>query len=908
MGVVYEAEELASGRRVALKILPAELSASGEALERFRREARFAAAISDTHCVFVYGAHEVEGSPAISMELCGSETLEDRIRAREPVPIRTAVGWMIEVLDGLEAAHRAGVLHRDVKPSNCFLGPDGRVKIGDFGLARTLERDVHLTQSGAFLGSPLYASPEQVRGREIDLRSDLYSCGATLSALLTGTPPFSGQNLGEVLARILSESPPKPRSIRPEIPRALERVVLRAMAKDPRRRFRDHAGFRAALQGFVSEAPPGNMGWRFVASVIDLAAGVGIYMVLAIGLWFASARSGHFSELPSAAFALSGYAGVFLVLALCEGCFGATFGKWLMGQRVVAVSTGHRSFPRAALRAGVFMSPFVLVQALRPALLLATWTSPYIPFVIPFLIVLAFLATLRRRNGYRAVHELASGTRVIQVPPVFARRLRPATASSRRPEPEMGLPGTVGTCQVEGVIGRTPLGPLMRGRDPGLGRTVWIQAYVESPGPALDHARRSLARVGRLRWLHSHTEQGVRYEVFEDPGGAGFSDMIRAGLDWPQTYRFLLALAEELSEGNPASSGFAGRGVCLEQLWIDRTGNLRVLDEPIGSGPFRSVPPLEFLGETARTMCLGSGATGLPPDLPHHAEGTMRRICGLGDLFGSVDAAHSALAALSSRPTALARRIRVTQIAAATIASTLTLFFMVTAWLVTVSNANQSKHQARLHRLLRSDFSSAVLQDGGPEDAEDRRARLTLISYYSQPWASKADAGAQIEGREIMDEALRLVPHPTTAEVRVAAERLAPRVRAGGLALEDIYEDAPNLRGPLGRSLVAWVALSMVLAFLLRGGLSLRLFGMDIRDRRGERASRLRCAGRALILGSPLVAFVLALALLPTSSGSVLAPLALALMAVFGLGLVWSVWSPTRGPHDLIAGTRLVPR
>src|SRR5262245_17490167 len=190
MGVVYEAEELASGRRVALKVLASELTLSDEAFERFRREARIAASVSDSACVFVFGAHQIDGSPAIAMELCAGETLEHRLRQSEPVPIADAVRWTIEVLDGLEAAHHSGIVHRDVKPSNCFITADGHIKVGDFGLSRSLVEDVQLTQSGAFLGSPLYASPEQIKGRAVDFRSDIYSTGATLYALLTGRSPY----------------------------------------------------------------------------------------------------------------------------------------------------------------------------------------------------------------------------------------------------------------------------------------------------------------------------------------------------------------------------------------------------------------------------------------------------------------------------------------------------------------------------------------------------------------------------------------------------------------------------------------------------------------------------------------------------------------------------------------------
>src|SRR5262245_13235123 len=185
MGVVYLARELRSGRELALKVLPSELCASEEAFGRFQREAVLAASISDSRCVFVYGAHQFEGSPAIAMELVRGKTLEQVIKRGETVPVRQAVRWTIELLEGLDAAHHAGVLHRDVKPSNCFVTEDGHVKIGDFGLSRSLDTDVHLTQSGAFLGSPLYAAPEQIKGRKVDERSDMYTAAATLYALLT---------------------------------------------------------------------------------------------------------------------------------------------------------------------------------------------------------------------------------------------------------------------------------------------------------------------------------------------------------------------------------------------------------------------------------------------------------------------------------------------------------------------------------------------------------------------------------------------------------------------------------------------------------------------------------------------------------------------------------------------------
>src|SRR5262249_51060098 len=135
----------------------------------------------------------IEGYATIAMELMPGGTLQDRLSRQGALPVKEAVDFTLQIIDGLEAAHEAGIVHRDVKPSNCFLDADGHAKIGDFGVSKALEGAVGLTLSGSFVGTPSYASPEQVRGRDLDLRSDIYSVGATLYALLTGKPPFAGK-------------------------------------------------------------------------------------------------------------------------------------------------------------------------------------------------------------------------------------------------------------------------------------------------------------------------------------------------------------------------------------------------------------------------------------------------------------------------------------------------------------------------------------------------------------------------------------------------------------------------------------------------------------------------------------------------------------------------------------------
>lgn len=189
MGEVYEAEQLETGRRLALKVLRATLRGD-EDRARFLREGQLAASISHAHTVYIFGSEEVGGAPAITMELLAGGTLKDRVSAGGPMPPSAAVSAVLGVIGGLDAAQAAGILHRDVKPSNCFVDADGDVKVGDFGLSiSTLTRDVrHELGTTGFEGTPQFAAPEQLRGEPLDVRADIYAVGATLYYLLTGRP------------------------------------------------------------------------------------------------------------------------------------------------------------------------------------------------------------------------------------------------------------------------------------------------------------------------------------------------------------------------------------------------------------------------------------------------------------------------------------------------------------------------------------------------------------------------------------------------------------------------------------------------------------------------------------------------------------------------------------------------
>jgi hypothetical protein len=206
------------------------------------------------------------------MELMTGSTLKDLVDRHGPLPTEAAIAKVLDVIEGLQAAHRLDVIHRDVKPSNCFLEADGRVKVGDFGLAKSGSRGAHLTKSGTFLGTPHFASPEQVRGDPIDARTDVYSTAATLYYLLTGQPPFPGNDAAATLARIVSDPAPSVLPLRPEVPAALDRVILRGLERDREHRWQDLEELRQALLPFLrGRLLFGGMGWWLAALATRLA-------------------------------------------------------------------------------------------------------------------------------------------------------------------------------------------------------------------------------------------------------------------------------------------------------------------------------------------------------------------------------------------------------------------------------------------------------------------------------------------------------------------------------------------------------------------------------------------------------------------------------------------------------------
>ena len=627
MGIVYEGEHVETRRRVAIKLLSTSLQRTDVTVERFLKEASLAASLSHPRSTFVYEAGRDGDQFYTVMELMPGENLGDLVKQRGKLPVAQAVDYILDALDGLEAAHAVGIVHRDVKPSNCFLTEDGHVKIGDFGLSKSLVADSQLTMTGMFLGTPQFAAPEQIRHQDVDERTDIFALAVSLYYLIAGRAPFSG-NPAAVIAQIVADKPRSLKSVCPTAPSGLSKVIDRAMQKDPNRRFPTMASFREALLPFSSRSSFSGIGRRVAAFAFDilLTTATGLVAALFLEWLFPNLKLDEMlngSPTPFVQLAV-----MVLYFAICEGFLERTIGKWLFGLRVRSVTGERPGIVRATTRALVLPGvTFAMVSVYREAYFPSRSTQNFLqPELQSVLLTSAFYIlecaaaglvciTMRQKNGYRGLHDLLSSSCVIQ----------PATSRIQRVDFELprtvsvaaaDTPTSIGPYRIVGQLGeRTQASAsytVYDAIDDSLERAVWIYASPNKSVLNVPEQRASVARPTRTHWLQSGEEDGLHWFAVEAVSGTPLSQ--HESLPWSMGRKVVADTARELAAGD--GDGSLPPDVSADHLWLEADGSVKLIDLPWWHSKDRSESgACGLMRRVIAKYCRGREASGGALDL-----------------------------------------------------------------------------------------------------------------------------------------------------------------------------------------------------------------------------------------------------------------------------------------------------
>ncbi len=929
---VWEAQNETDGRRVALKVLTELRADSERALERFQQEGRLAASLSSPRCVYVFGASVCEDCPYIVMELMAGGTLAGRIESG-PLPSSEAVDYVLDVLEGLAAAQRQGILHRDVKPTNVFLDADGRAKIGDFGISKSLEGDAKLTQTGAFLGTPYYASPEQIAAEPLDLRSDLYSVGAMLYELLTGKLPYAGTNASQVLAQVLTRDPVPFAQTGVDVPPGLQQIVMRLLAKKREKRFQDYDETRKALLPFSSRglaAAP--LFRRFGAFVIDLLLFAPLSLVMGAILvqnnfrgQLAVTLTLHFSQLA--------------YFTLMERYGSASLGKRLLGLRVTTSDGGTPGLPAVFVRTLVFLTlyagPGIAMQQLA-AHGVGIGTSPLATWAPAFAELLGFaiiFISMRARNGYAGVHELVTGTRVMAL---AGRDAAAAVAVPlRAPAPAAAGGGaTFGPYRAIRVLWSREGESLTLAHDVILSRDVWIHSARAGALPPVEVVRERGA--GSLPWLQRGTSGDASWDAYGAPAGESLTARGASGLDWGQMRVVLRTLAAELSD-RFKRLGTAGV-LSSEHVWVDPQGRALLLDFPAmaSSGPANEVTPGNWRGLLREVASAGlrdpsSGRSWPAVPLAEHGRLLLANLSGPTD-GGSIGDFVTALENISGRPTRVTRLRRAGPpgLLALVPVSIVTLRLILPAFMAGLPPWYQdlALNAQPLIDSLRSTTARAPNDTLARLTAEAIRivlARDRLEAGLAPQIGNPALEGLPPRARADVDSAALRYPNPDAKAVADARAWLASRVPVARFGIGLSVVPPAFLNGM--RALGYLGVIGVLLGLALRGGLLFTLFGISVQRLDGSPATRLRCLARSLLAWSPLLLLaasgrVSGITVKPPRAGISVTTSATpsrpapaqagvigdVLIALAIGGAAFAVWRPARGLAERASGVVLVPK
>jgi uncharacterized RDD family membrane protein YckC len=370
MGSVYEAHDTSLDRPVAIKVVHKALVEEEGVVERFTLEPRAAARVVHENVTHVYfvgtTAGPGEGRPFYAMELVPGRTLEEVVAADGPLPLDRAIDALVQAGRGLAAAHAAGLVHRDVKPSNLLLTPNGRVKVTDFGLAKSIRGDSGSTQHGSLVGTPDYMSPEQCRGRDVDARTDIYLLGLTAFYVLTGSRPWTSESIGSILDEQMNAPLRSVTSAKPSLSPAIDRILARLCAKDPAQRPQTMADAIALLETLrPRRLDAAALAARGAAVLIDIV----VWAVLGAGIETGMAElADRLGGIPAYGIVVEVVSVVvFLVLTLgAEARFCTTIGKRLLHLEVRRDDGTMARLPPLAARFGLRFPIVPLVIVLVP--------------------------------------------------------------------------------------------------------------------------------------------------------------------------------------------------------------------------------------------------------------------------------------------------------------------------------------------------------------------------------------------------------------------------------------------------------------------------------------------------------------------------------------------------------------